>query len=577
MQVRLSLSGSLRHSVFALFAACGLALFTSVAAAQQPGISAAAQSPNVSQALEEGRQLESQSRWADALTHYEEALRDNPNDQVLQQRFDEARLHYGIDRRYADASFLRSIHELNAIAAQQLYNDLLLKIDTHYVTAPQWQDLTKRGVTSLEFALLDEDFRQHNAIRVAQPQVDGLCAEMRSSLSRRLVRTRQEAVAAASEIANLASARVGLSGSATMHEFTAAAADGLDNYSAFLTSDQLRDVYAQIEGNFVGLGVELKADNQALAIVDVIPRSPAEQAGLKAGDRIVAVDGKQTTELSTDEAAGMLTGVEGSIVQVTIESPGVPLRTVAVRRAHVEVPSLEDVKIIERQYGVAYVRIPVFQKTTARDLEAALWDLHRQGMRSLIIDLRRNPGGLLTSSVELADKFVADGGIVSTRGRNHAEDFDYRAHRGGTWRVPLVVLIDGDSASASEIFAAAILDNRRGTIVGERSFGKGSVQGIFPLGNNGGGVRLTTASFYSPNGSPISKVGVQPDIVVRRATSDAEGRYETTYRGPQPAEAGERTAAQPDLPQPAVDPQTAGDEALSKAIDVARGQMALRQ
>lgn len=554
MQVRPSISGRPRHPAFALLAACGLAFFTSFAAAQQPGTAADALSPSVSQALEEGQQLESQSRWADALTHYEEALRENPDDRTLQQRFDESRLHYGIDRRYADASYLRSIHELNAVAAQQLYSDLLLKIDTHYVTAPQWHDLTKRGVMSLEFALGDEDFCQHNAIRAGQPEVNSLCVEVRNSLARRSIRSRQEAIAAASEIANIASARVGLSGSATMHEFTAAAADGLDNYSAFLSSDQLRDVYAQIEGNFVGLGVELKADNQALSIIDVIPRSPAEQAGLKAGDRIVAVDGKQTVELSTDEAAGMLTGPDGSIVQVTIESPGVPVRTVAVRRAHVEVPSLEDVKIVDPQYGVAYVLLPVFQKTTARDLEAALWDLHRQGMRSLIIDLRNNPGGLLTSSVELADKFVAEGGIVSTRGRNHAEDYDYRAHRGGTWRVPLVVLIDGDSASASEIFAAAIRDNRRGTIVGDRSFGKGSVQGIFPLGNNGGGVRLTTASFYSPNGSPISKVGVQPDIVVRRATSDAEGRYEAGFRGP----------------------QDTVDEVLQKGIEVARSQIALR-
>ena len=112
---------------------------------------------------------------------------------------------------------------------------------------------------------------------------------------------------------------------------------------------------------------------------------------------------------------------------------------------------------------MAYIRIPAFQKTTARDLEAALWDLHSKGMRSLVLDLRGNPGGLLTASVEVADKFIADGGIVSTRGRSEQENFNYRAHRAGTWRVPLVVLIDGDSASASEIFAAAIKDSHRGS------------------------------------------------------------------------------------------------------------------
>ena len=133
-----------------------------------------------------------------------------------------------------------------------------------------------------------------------------------------------------------------------------------------------------------------------------------------------------------------------------------------IRREHVEVPSLEGTEIIDADYGVAYLRIPAFQKTTARDLEAALWELHRKGMRSLVLDLRGNPGGLLTAAVEVADKFLTRGAIVSTRGRSPQEDFNYKAHYGNTWRVPLVVLIDGDSASASEIFAGAIKDNGRG-------------------------------------------------------------------------------------------------------------------
>jgi carboxyl-terminal processing protease len=273
----------------------------------------------------------------------------------------------------------------------------------------------------------------------------------------------------------------------------------------------------------VGLGVELKADNGDLLIVHVIPRSPAEKAGIADGDRIVAVDGQATNALSTDEAASLLTGTEGSLVRVSVVTAGQAARDVVVRRDHVEVPSLEDVELIDPRNGVGYLRIVAFQKTTAADLENALWDLHRQGMRSLVIDLRGNPGGLLTSSVEVADKFIADGGIVSTRGRSEQENFNYRAHRPGTWRVPLVVMIDGDSASASEIFAAAIQDSGRGKIVGARSYGKGSVQGIFSLGTDGAGARLTTARFFSPLGHPISNVGVTPDIDTRRATQVATG------------------------------------------------------
>jgi carboxyl-terminal processing protease len=233
-------------------------------------------------------------------------------------------------------------------------------------------------------------------------------------------------------------------------------------------------------------------------------------------------------------------------------------RTLRVRREHVEVPSIEDSRICDAAYGVAYMRIPVFQKSTSRDAETSLWDLHRQGMRTLVIDLRGNPGGLLTSAVELVDKFVGQGNIVSTRGRSDGEDFDYRAHQAGTWRVPLVVLIDGDSASASEIFAAAIRDSRRGTIVGDRSFGKGSVQGIFPMTHSGAGIRLTTAKFYSPLGKPISDVGVSPDVPVQALSAGAGAVSRiAAYRG-----------------APSESPPA--DAALVRAVEVARQQVAMR-
>jgi carboxyl-terminal processing protease len=211
-------------------------------------------------------------------------------------------------------------------------------------------------------------------------------------------------------------------------------------------------------------------------------------------------------------------------VELTTMTPAGVVRRLRVRREHVEVPSVDDVKIIDPDFGVGYMKLTCFQKTTSRDLDAALWKLHREGMKSLVIDLRGNPGGLLTSSVEVADKFVDEGIIVSTRGRSTLEDYNYTAHKAGTWRVPLVVLIDGESASASEIFAGAIRDHRRGELVGQRSYGKGSVQGIFPLTLANSGVRLTTAKFYSPSGHPISNVGVKPDMEVREAAKPIAGQ-----------------------------------------------------
>jgi carboxyl-terminal processing protease len=488
----------------------------------------------VSSLLEKGHLAETDGRWGEALSYYEEALREQPNNRLLESRFDFARLHHNFEQRLADRSYLDSLRAFRGPQARETFADLLNKIEAHYYTVPPWQELTRRGARSMDLALANESFLRANGVQASGPQIEQLRADILQVANRYAIRSRGDATAVTGQIARLANQRIGLGETATWMEFASAAAGGLDHYSSYLTADQLRDIYSQIEGNFVGLGVELKADNRELLIVDVLPRSPAEAAGIRPGDRIIGVDGQSTHEISTDAAAALLTGPEGSVVRVTVATPGQTPRDLLVRRAEVEVPSLEDVRMIDPATGVAYLRIPAFQKTTADDLEAALWELHRQGMRSLVIDLRGNPGGLLTASVEVADKFIADGPIVSTRGRSEQENFNYRAHRAGTWRVPLVVLIDGDSASASEIFAAAIKDSGRGTVVGTRSYGKGSVQGIFPLGTSGAGARITTASFFSPNGNPISKVGVSPDVDARRATEVANG--------------GESSVAAPRLP-----------------------------
>jgi carboxyl-terminal processing protease len=292
----------------------------------------------------------------------------------------------------------------------------------------------------------------------------------------------------------------------------ASAASYADDYSTFLTPAQLDETFSQIEGSFVGLGIELKVDQRTLLIVHVIEGGPADEVGIRDGDRIVGVGGQSTVQLGAEKAADMLRGEAGTAVRIEVQSRETR-RSIQVTRRRVDVPSVERVQILDRQNGVGYFHLTNFQKTTGRDVNEALWTLHRQGMRSLIIDLRGNPGGLLPASVNVADKFLASGLIVSTRGRSAGEDADFTAHSPGTWDTPLYVLIDGDSASASEILAGAIHDHRRGIVIGQRSYGKGSVQGIFRL-NHDIGIRLTTAKFFSPSGQAISGVGIQPDVAV---------------------------------------------------------------
>ncbi len=507
-----------RNSLAFLLLGCLFLLFSVVPSVPAQDafrdVDAPAQSELLS-VLDQGLQLEEQRRWGEALTHYEEAARRYPGHEQLAQRMVLARLHFDLSRRYVDSSYLNSLRSLSEQQALDLYGELVAKIQSHYVQQPNWDALLSRGTDSLRIALYDPTFAKAHHFEGHADQIDPLLQYIDSILDQRHVQDFSQSQELVRWIGRLVSRRLALPSNAVILEYACGATSALDAYSTFLTSDQLDEVYSQIEGNFVGLGIELKAEADALLIANVIPNGPAQRAGMRAGERIVAVNGTTTKEVSTDYAADLLKGEQGTYVEVTLKSASGDIRQLRVRRERVEVPSVEDVRILDADAGVAYFRISSFQKTTSRDVDAALWKLHREGMQSLVIDVRGNPGGLLNESVEVADRFVMEGTIVATHGRSARENYDYKAHRVGTWRVPLVVLIDGDSASASEIFAGAIHDHHRGTVVGDRSYGKGSVQGIFPLRTSKGGVRLTTAKFFSPSGHAISQGGVEPDIRVQ--------------------------------------------------------------
>jgi len=466
--------------------------------------------------LQQGAYLEKKQKWGEALSHYEDAIKRFPHDQTLQGHQDLARIHYDLGRRYDDRSYRATMEALSTQQANELYEEVLLKVDSYFVQKMDWQLLVDRGTRCLEIAIWEGVLVDGQQTDTADPARAIIIKQLKQFIHEHPIKTREEAVAIVSATAAFVSAELGVTQTAVILEYVAGASGGLDNYSCYLTGNQLKDVYSQIDGNFVGIGIELKAENNTLLIVSVIPDSPASRAGIQAGNRILSVNSTSTKNLSIDAAASLLQGPKNSRLELSIDSPQQPPRNVSLVRQHVEVPSVDGVCLIDETQKVGYLRLISFQRSTSREIDEALWKLYHQGMKSLIIDVRGNPGGLLSASVDVADKFVPQGTIVSTRGRSPQEDYDYPARRSSTWELPLVVLVDENSASASEIFAAAVHDHHRATLVGQKSYGKGSVQGIFPLARCGAGLRLTTAKFYSPNGQPISNIGVKPDVVVHQ-------------------------------------------------------------
>jgi carboxyl-terminal processing protease len=466
--------------------------------------------------LQQGAYLEKKQKWGEALSHYEDAIKRFPHDQTLQGHQDLARIHYDLDRRYDDRSYRATMEALSTQQANELYEEVLLKVDSYFVQKMDWQLLVDRGTRCLEIAIWEGVLVDGQQTDTADPARAIIIKQLKQFIHEHPIKTREEAVAIVSATAAFVSAELGVTQTAVILEYVAGASGGLDNYSCYLTGNQLKDVYSQIDGNFVGIGIELKAENNTLLIVSVIPDSPASRAGIQAGNRILSVNSTSTKNLSIDAAASLLQGPKNSRLELSIDSPQQPPRNISLVRQHVEVPSVDGVCLIDETQKVGYLRLISFQRSTSREIDEALWKLYHQGMKSLIIDVRGNPGGLLSASVDVADKFVPQGTIVSTRGRSPQEDYDYPARRSSTWELPLVVLVDENSASASEIFAAAVHDHHRATLVGQKSYGKGSVQGIFPLARCGAGLRLTTAKFYSPNGQPISNIGVKPDVVVHQ-------------------------------------------------------------
>ena len=365
----------------------------------------------------------------------------------------------------------------------------------------------------------------------------------------------------------------------------------LDPHSNYINQDEINQFKAAVESQFGGIGIQITIDEGALKVLSPLVGTPAYRAGLHAGDHITQIDGQPTAGINVDDAVKRLKGEAGTSVTLTVAHPGkAELETVTIVREIILIETvlgdrhkLDDTWdfVLDQEKRIGYIRISGFSRDTARNVEKALKELESQKFTGLIVDLRFNPGGLLTSAIEISDLFVAEGAIVSTEGRNSAKR-SWDAREPGTFMgFPMAVLVNRYSASASEIVSACLQDHKRAVIIGERTYGKGSVQNVIELEGGKTALKLTTASYQRPNGKNIHRFpdakdtdewGVVPDDGYLVQLSDSEMLDLVKYRRDRdilhaPAEATPEAAPAPAAPEAAPAEGGFTDRQLQKAIE----------
>ncbi|MFQ5586933.1 MAG: S41 family peptidase, partial [Thermodesulfobacteriota bacterium] len=341
---------------------------------------------------------------------------------------------------------------------------------------------------------------------------------------------------------------------------------GLDPHSTFMTPDDYKEMQVGTRGRFGGIGIEIGIRDGVLTVIAPIEDTPAYKAGIKAGDKIVKIEDKFTKDMTLLDAVKLMRGRKGTDVTISIMREGFDVpKPFTLTRDIIKIKSVKS-RVLEEGFG--YLRIAQFQEKTANEVKKALKELgSREGkLKGLVLDLRNDPGGLLNQAVEVADKFLSSGLIVYTKGRVAGQDMKFEARAEDTHPdYPIIVLVNGGSASASEIVAGALQDQKRAIILGTQTFGKGSVQTIIPL-SDGSAIKLTTSKYYTPSGRSIQAKGIEPDIVVGKTIKshikekDLAGHLEGEDKGKGKSEKKVRVEEKPRG-------NSEGDVQLERALD----------
>jgi carboxyl-terminal processing protease len=467
------------------------------------------------------KELAQKGQWTQAFDVYLQ-IPKNDRDKAEYQDY----LRHALQaRRLRDRPAQAVIGQLPADQALTVYLTVLDKLQRRYVDRGKVTlgRMFLNGVQELRTALEDEAFlKEHGLKAQALDALKDRLKELRDKEPE--LRTSKEACDQLQGVM-LVCRPLGLKPAAVMLEFVCGACNTLDEYTAYLSPRQLLEIEADLNGKYVGIGVDLGVSEQKLVITRVLPNGPAWLANLQPGTRILTIDGQAVDEAAPAAAAGRLLGDEGSEVQLEVAYAGGKSRVVTLKRRPIEMQSVEQGRGMPEYPGLGYVRIAFFQKTTPEELRSQILWLQSQmaqmggpGLQKLVLDLRGNPGGSFPAALQVAEMFLPEGVICYTRTRQKEEA--YRANNPQAFLMPLVLLVDGDTASAAEVVAGALKENGRATLVGQATYGKCSIQCVIRLETIKSGIQLTVARFASPAHDSYDGHGVVPHQLAERDPMD---------------------------------------------------------
>jgi carboxyl-terminal processing protease len=491
--------------------------------------------------LRQAEQAEKAGKWEQAGAFYSDLFgRDRQQFESLRDRYQICLRHVQQSRRHHEAAFRERVLNRDLSGAIKVYEEVLNKLRANYYQKDRVEltRLFKLGLEELEIDLDDGFFRQEYLPSPSAGAMQEFRGLLKEKWTARPIHDLADVKSLAMEVALEAQKTLDLKPQVAVMELACGACNALDEYTMFLTPGLLAETYASLDGKLIGIGIELDRSGagQALYVAQVLKNSPAEMAGLKPRDRIVRINRYSADKLSLEQANEKLKGDVGTSVELEVIAFGHSMpRVVSLTRQLIFVPSVVELQMLDEQMGIGYFQLVGFQETTLAEMDEAVGRLVMRGMKVLVLDLRGNPGGLFQIAVQVAERFLTAGVIVATESQISTFNKTYTANNSDAWRIPLVLLIDSETASAAEVIAGAFKDHHRATLVGQTTFGKGCVQYVVELSSMLGGIKITQARFFSPSGHFYGKGGVAPHVPVERTSMMAfnEAQLQAAVRAAQ--------------------------------------------